>query len=263
MLLLAAAWPAELIAAASRLFNQRGIDGASLDDIGAEVGATKGAVYHYFDDKADLVTRCYRRAFELYDLIMDTAVEQGRDGFDKALIALHLNVQAQAGPASPLMLRVASVLSNLTEEESATLPWHRVTASDGRISPRMPPALARKQRARLRADGTFAPRPSPGFLARLKSHTKKTLLTLIAGPKGPDALDVGRFRLLSGSSSYGFYDRYSLRELFKDAGFSDVSLRSPDVSGFRDWKDVNLDLSPGGQPARPHTLIMEGVRGQA
>ena len=95
----------QLIAAASKLFNQRGIDGASLDDIGAEVGATKGAVYHYFDDKADLVTRCYRRAFEVYDLIMDTAVAQGRDGFDKAMIALHLNVQAQAGPASPLMLQ--------------------------------------------------------------------------------------------------------------------------------------------------------------
>lgn len=96
---------AQLIAAASKLFNQRGIDGASLDDIGAEVGATKGAIYHYFDDKADLVTRCYRRAFELYDLMMDTAVAQGRDGFDRALIALHLNVQAQAGPASPLMLQ--------------------------------------------------------------------------------------------------------------------------------------------------------------
>lgn len=95
----------QLIAAASRLFNQRGIDGASLDDIGAEVGATKGAVYHYFDDKADLVTRCYRRAFELFDLIMDTAVAQGRDGFERAMIALHLNVQAQAGPSSPLMLQ--------------------------------------------------------------------------------------------------------------------------------------------------------------
>ncbi len=94
---------AQLIAAASRLFNQRGIEGASLDDIGAEVGATKGAIYHYFDDKADLVARCYRRAFELYDLIIDTAVDQGRDGLDKALITLHLNVQAQAGPTSPLM----------------------------------------------------------------------------------------------------------------------------------------------------------------
>lgn len=93
----------QLTAAASRLFNRRGIDGASLDDVAAMVGATKGAVYHYFDDKADLVTRCYRRAFELYDLFMATATSVGPTGFDKAIITTHLNVQAQAGPVSPLM----------------------------------------------------------------------------------------------------------------------------------------------------------------
>jgi len=95
----------QLIAAASKLFNRRGIDGVSLDDISASVGATKGAVYHYFDDKADLVVRCYRRAFELYDLIMETSVARGRTGFEKALLTLHLNVQAQAGSLSPLMLQ--------------------------------------------------------------------------------------------------------------------------------------------------------------
>jgi len=93
----------QLIAAASRLFNRRGIDGASLEEIGAAVGATRGAVYHYFDDKADLVVRCYRRAFELYDIFMDTAVAQGRNGFERSLITLHLNVQAQVGGLSPLM----------------------------------------------------------------------------------------------------------------------------------------------------------------
>lgn len=95
----------QLIAAASRLFNRRGIDGASLDEVSASVGATKGAVYHYFDDKADLVVRCYRRAFELYDAFMATAVARGRTGFERGLITLHLNVQAQAGPLSPLMLQ--------------------------------------------------------------------------------------------------------------------------------------------------------------
>jgi AcrR family transcriptional regulator len=95
----------QLIAAASRLFNRRGIDGVSLEEIGASVGATRGAVYHYFDDKADLVVRCYRRAFEIYDKIMETANASGRSGFERALLALHLNIQAQASPLSPLMLQ--------------------------------------------------------------------------------------------------------------------------------------------------------------
>src|SRR5262249_50268950 len=48
---------------ASRLFNSRGIDGTSLDQIGEALGATKGALYHYFDDKEQLVVHCYKRGF--------------------------------------------------------------------------------------------------------------------------------------------------------------------------------------------------------
>lgn len=116
----------QLIAAASRLFNRRGIDGASLDEISASVGATKGAVYHYFDDKADLVVRCYRRAFELYDAFMDTAVSRGRDGFEKAMICLHLNVQAQAGPLSPLMLQPGRLALPEADREAFTRASQRL-----------------------------------------------------------------------------------------------------------------------------------------
>ena len=59
-------------------------------------------------------------------------------------IAIHMNVVAR---------HVATVMSRLTEEEAATLPWHRVVSADARISPRMDAALARKQRKRLREEG--------------------------------------------------------------------------------------------------------------
>lgn len=96
---------AQLVEAASRLFNRRGIDGASLDDIGASLGATKGAVYHYFDDKMDLITQCYDRAFDLYFMFVDAAIEHGRNGLERSMTIAHLNSQAQAGPTPPLMLQ--------------------------------------------------------------------------------------------------------------------------------------------------------------
>jgi hypothetical protein len=55
-------------------------------------------------------------------------------------------------------------------------------------------------------------------------------------------------------------DRYSLKRLFVNAGFSNVVLRSAMESGSPVWEGVNLDLSPNGQPARPHAIIMEGER---
>jgi AcrR family transcriptional regulator len=94
----------QLIAAASRLFNQRGIAGVSLDEIGATVGASKGAVYHYFPDKAALVESCLERAFGLYDTYMDIAVSHNGNGLAKAMMVHHLNSQAQAGPIAPMLL---------------------------------------------------------------------------------------------------------------------------------------------------------------
>ncbi len=91
-----------LLATASRLFSRRGIDGVSLDDVTAELGATKGALYHYFHDKADLVRGCYERAFDLYEAIASQAEKVGRTGLEQSVIGVHLNTQAQAGTLSPL-----------------------------------------------------------------------------------------------------------------------------------------------------------------
>jgi AcrR family transcriptional regulator len=92
-----------LTRAGSRLFNRRGIDGVSLDDVAAEVGATKGLVYHYFDSKPAFVAHCYDRAFDLYDQIMSVA-ETGGNGLECSLLALGLNVEAQIEDLHPLSL---------------------------------------------------------------------------------------------------------------------------------------------------------------
>jgi methylated-DNA-protein-cysteine methyltransferase-like protein len=59
-------------------------------------------------------------------------------------IAVHMNVVPR---------HVASVLSRLTDEESASLPWHRVVGAEARISPNMDPLLAQRQRDRLESEG--------------------------------------------------------------------------------------------------------------
>ncbi len=74
-------------------------------------------------------------------------------------IAVHMNVTAR---------HVASVLSRLTEDESATLQWHRVVGADARISPNMDTALSRKQRARLRAEGMKI--DARGFIQDCDTH---------------------------------------------------------------------------------------------
>lgn len=92
----------QLLKTASQLFNRRGIEATSLDDITGELGATKGAFYHYLRDKDELIRRCYARAFDLYDRIIDASEAAGRSGLEKGMFGLHLNVQAQVNGPSPL-----------------------------------------------------------------------------------------------------------------------------------------------------------------
>jgi AcrR family transcriptional regulator len=70
----------QLLETSSRLFNERGLDGASLDQIAAALGATKGALYHYFSDKRELILRCYERSAALDEKMTDLAERSGSNG---------------------------------------------------------------------------------------------------------------------------------------------------------------------------------------
>ncbi len=92
----------QILMTASRLFNQRGIHGVTVDEIADALGATRGAFYHYVKDKKHLVQLCAIRALELYDSFFDVAETRGRNGQEASSIVGHLNVQAQASGLCPL-----------------------------------------------------------------------------------------------------------------------------------------------------------------
>ena len=61
-----------LLDAAERLFQQQGVSGTSLQDIAQAAGASRGAVYWHFKDKADLFNAMMERVM----LPMENALEQ-------------------------------------------------------------------------------------------------------------------------------------------------------------------------------------------
>jgi Transcriptional regulator len=54
-----------LLAAATRLFAERGFDATSVQEIVTAAGVTKGAMYHYFNSKDDLLQEIYARVLRL------------------------------------------------------------------------------------------------------------------------------------------------------------------------------------------------------
>lgn len=59
-----------LLDAAERLFDEKGVSRTSLQDIAAAAGATRGAIYWYFKDKADLFNAMMERATEPLDQLL-------------------------------------------------------------------------------------------------------------------------------------------------------------------------------------------------
>ena len=64
-----------LLAAAAEVFAQRGFHGASLDEVAAVAGFTKGAVYSNFKNKEDLFLALFRANYEREMQALRTALE--------------------------------------------------------------------------------------------------------------------------------------------------------------------------------------------
>ncbi|CAL9589130.1 HTH-type transcriptional repressor KstR2 [Nocardiopsis dassonvillei] len=57
--------PERLLGAATRLFAERGYESTSVQEIVAAAGVTKGAMYHYFGSKDDLLYEVYARVLRM------------------------------------------------------------------------------------------------------------------------------------------------------------------------------------------------------
>ncbi len=73
----AAPVPQRLMAAATRLFAEQGYDRTSVQEIVEAAGVTKGALYHYFGSKDDLLHEIYGRLLRLQQQRLDSFADSG------------------------------------------------------------------------------------------------------------------------------------------------------------------------------------------
>lgn len=69
-----------IIDAAEKLFFTRGYDAVSMDDIAANVGLTKAALYRYFENKEDLFFAIVLRGTQILSAMFEKSIQKIRDG---------------------------------------------------------------------------------------------------------------------------------------------------------------------------------------
>jgi TetR/AcrR family transcriptional regulator, transcriptional repressor for nem operon len=68
----------KIVRSARRLFNRRGFDTVSIDDVMADAGLTRGSFYSYFESKGDLYAEAVTQILNEKQLLSDDGVHHPR-----------------------------------------------------------------------------------------------------------------------------------------------------------------------------------------
>lgn len=88
---------------ATRLVNDHGVGGASVERIAATLALTKGSFYHHHDNKHALIDDCFERSFALIRRVQLAALAQPGSGWQHLLAATLPLVALQTSPQGPLL----------------------------------------------------------------------------------------------------------------------------------------------------------------
>lgn len=107
---------------ATRLVNDHGVGGASVERIAATLELTKGSFYHHHDTKHTLIDDCFERSFALIRGAQLAALATPGTGWQRLLAATVPLVRLQTSPQGPLLRLTAWT------ELPGELRWQKLNA---------------------------------------------------------------------------------------------------------------------------------------
>ncbi|MGT2504595.1 TetR/AcrR family transcriptional regulator [Bradyrhizobium guangxiense] len=94
--------PDAFLRVATRLINEEGFRGASVERISAALKVTKGAFYHHNDNKDELIVDCFARSFDVIRRAQ-SAADDCEDGWQRLSAAAAALVKYQLSADGPLL----------------------------------------------------------------------------------------------------------------------------------------------------------------
>ena len=132
------------------LFNERGYEGTSVDELASRLGVTKSAIYHHVSSKEELLRMAVDRALDgLFD-VLATAAEQAGPAIDalEHLVRGSVAVLVDQLPFVTLLLRVRGntaverdALARRREFDQAVTELVRRAEREGDVRPDVNPAV--------------------------------------------------------------------------------------------------------------------------
>ncbi|WP_019818774.1 TetR/AcrR family transcriptional regulator [Saccharomonospora saliphila] len=140
-----------LLTVAVRLFNERGYEGTSMEDLSRELGITKSAIYHHVPSKSELLRLAVNRGLDgLFAEVDRLDAVEGR-AVDKLehLVRASVGVLIEQLPFVTLLLRVRGnteverdALARRREFDQIVTDLVSKAAADGDLRPDVDPATS-------------------------------------------------------------------------------------------------------------------------
>jgi AcrR family transcriptional regulator len=122
--------------AATRLINDLGYRGASVERIAANLQVTKGSFYHHLEAKDDLVVECFERSYDRVSRVQADAIASGDDAWATLSSAVNALMDMQFFGDFPLLRTVA------LQALPADVRRHRVIVRSDRMARRFAGIIA-------------------------------------------------------------------------------------------------------------------------
>ena len=123
--------------AATRLINERGYRGASVEKISERLNVTKGSFYHHNDAKDDLVVECFERSFETMRRIQRAVALRAENHWSNLATVATALVNYQLSERGPLLRTSAltalplAMRSKMVESSNRVSDRFAASISDG------------------------------------------------------------------------------------------------------------------------------------
>ncbi|MEU6644619.1 TetR/AcrR family transcriptional regulator [Saccharomonospora sp. NPDC046836] len=140
-----------LLAVAVRLFNERGYDGTSMEDLSRQLGITKSAIYHHVRSKEELLELAVNRGLDglFTEVAKLDAMEERAINKLEHLVRASVGVLVEQLPFVTLLLRVRgntkaekAALARRREFDQIVTDLVSKAAADGDLRPDIDPATS-------------------------------------------------------------------------------------------------------------------------
>lgn len=113
--------------AATRLINERGYRGASVEKISERLNVTKGSFYYHHDAKDDLVVACFKRTFDTMRRIQRAVLTQNTDEWQQLMTLAAALIAYQMSDRGPLLRTSALVALPMPMRQEMIETYSRIS----------------------------------------------------------------------------------------------------------------------------------------